>query len=221
MVLDLHEYRAPKATHAAFWLDAATRYKNHPGVIFGLLNEPHDVTWEVWRNGGVVIESGSTVGDRTIGMQGLVDTVRSVGANNLVTAGGLDWGYTHSGVLSGYALDDANLMYESHVYPWKSGWQRAFLDVAERYPVLLGEVGAQDTPMDFETEESFVPPEEWVPDILGVIQDRRLNWTAWCFHPKSSPCLITGWNYTPTRYWGVPAKSALSGESFPVPSRLR
>ncbi len=221
LVLDLHEYRAPTASHAAFWLDAATRYKNHPGVIFGLLNEPHDVSWEIWRNGGVVLESGSTVGDRTVGMQGLVDAVRSTGAGNLVTAGGLDWGYTHSGVLAGYALDDANLMYESHVYPWKSGWKRAFLDVAERYPVLLGEVGAQDTPMDFETEESFVPPEEWVPDILGVIQARRLNWTAWCFHPKSSPCLITGWDYTPTSYWGVPAKRALSGESFPAPASLR
>ena len=221
LVLDLHEYRAPKASHAAFWLDAATRYKNHPGVIFGLLNEPHDVSWDIWRNGGVVVESGSTVGDRTVGMQGLVDAVRSTGAGNLVTAGGLDWGYTHSGVLAGYALDDANLMYESHVYPWKSGWKQAFLDVAERYPVLLGEVGAQDTPMDFETEESFVPPEEWVPDILGVIQDRRLNWTAWCFHPKSSPCLITGWDYTPTSYWGVPAKRALSGDPFPAPAHLR
>ena len=221
LVLDLHEYRAPTASHAAFWLDAATRYKNHPGVIFGLLNEPHDVSWEIWRNGGVVVESGSTVGDRTIGMQGLVDAVRSTGAGNLVTAGGLDWGYTHSGVLTGYALDDANLMYESHVYPWKSGWKQAFLDVAERYPVLLGEVGAQDTPMDFETEESFVPPEEWVPDILGVIQERRLNWTAWCFHPKSSPCLITGWDYTPTTYWGVPAKRALSGQIFPAPTVLR
>ncbi len=221
MVLDLHEYLAPTASHAAFWLDAATRYKNHPGVIFGLLNEPHDISWEIWRNGGVVSDDGSGVGDRTVGMQGLVDAVRSTGATNLVTAGGLDWGYTHSGVLNGYALDDANLMYESHVYPWKSGWKRAFLDVAERYPVLLGEVGAQDTPMSFETEESFIPPEEWVPDILGVIQARRLNWTAWCFHPKSSPCMITGWDYTPTTYWGEPAKRALAGESFPEPARLR
>ncbi len=221
LVLDLHEYRAPTANHAAFWLDAATRYKNHPGVIFGLLNEPHDVSWEIWRNGGVVYESGSTVGDRTIGMQGLVDAVRSTGAGNLVTAGGLDWGYTLGGVLSGYALDDANLMYESHVYPWKSGWKESFLDVTERYPVLLGEVGAQDTPMDFETEESFVPPEEWVPDVLGLIQNRRLNWTAWCFHPRSSPRLITGWDYTPTTCWGVPAKNALSGTPFLAPAQLR
>ncbi len=32
--------------------------------------------------------------------------------------------------------------------------------------------------------------------------------------------MITGWDYTPTTYWGDPAKRALSGESF-VGSRIR
>ena len=86
LVLDLHEYRAAKPHHAAFWLDASTRYKNHPGVIFGLLNEPHDISWEVWRNGGLTTEQGTgsapaenaekLAAERTIGMQGLVDAVR-------------------------------------------------------------------------------------------------------------------------------------------------
>ena len=231
LVLDLHEYRAARPHHAAFWLDAATRYKDHPGVIFGLLNEPHDISWEVWRNGGLTTAEGTgsapaenaekLAAERTIGMQGLVDAVRSTGAKNLVSAGGLDWAYTLDGVLNGYALDDDNLMYESHCYPWKKGWKKAFLDAAEKYPVLLGEVGAQDKPMPWENEKSFVPPEQWVPDMLGLIQERRLNWTAWSFHPKCSPCLLLNWDYKPTPYWGVPARRALSGERFPAPARLR
>ncbi|MBQ6103034.1 MAG: cellulase family glycosylhydrolase [Kiritimatiellae bacterium] len=231
LVLDLHEFRAAKAHHAAFWLDAATRYKNHPGVIFGLLNEPHDIPWEVWRNGGFTTEKGTgsapaenaekLAAERTVGMQALVDAVRSTGAGNLVTASGLDWGYTLDGVLDGFALDDANLIYESHCYPWKKGWQKAFLDAAEKYPILMGEVGAQATPMPWENEKTFVPPEGWVPDMLGLIQEHRLNWTAWSFHPKCSPCLLSDWDYTPTPYWGVPAKRALSGERFPAPERLR
>ena len=229
MVLDLHEYRAAKPHHAAFWLDAATRYKDHPGVIFGLLNEPHDISWEVWRNGGMTSAEGTgaapaensekLVGERTIGMQALVDAVRSTGARNLVSAGGLDWAYTLDGVLEGYALDDGNLMYESHCYPWKRHWKKAFLDAAGKFPVLMGEVGAQDTPMPFEKPGDFVPPEEWVPDMLATIQEHRLNWTAWCFHPKASPCLITGWDYEPTPYWGVFAKRALAGERF-EPGRM-
>ena len=91
------------------------------------------------------------------------------------------------------------------------------MQVGER----LGEVGAQDTPMPWETQESFVPPEKWVPDMLGIIQEKRLNWTAWSFHPKCSPCLLLDWDYEPTPYWGAPAKRALSGERFPAPERLR
>ena len=226
MILDLHEYRAPKPHHAAFWLDAATRYKNHPGVIFGLLNEPHDISWEVWRNGGMAGDekTGSAhaenneklVGEMTIGMQKLVEIVRSTGAKNLVSVGGLDWGYTLSGVLNGYAIDDENLMYESHCYPWKRGWKKAFLDVAAKHPVLMGEVGAQDVPMPFEKKDEFVPPGEWVPDMLGTIQRYRLNWTAWSFHPKCSPCMLKNWDYEPTSYWGEPAQRALRGEKYEV-----
>ena len=224
MVLDLHEYRAPTATHAAFWLDAATRYKNHPGVIFGLLNEPHDITWELWRNGGVTSEesSGSApaendeelVGEMSVGMQGLVDIVRSTEARNLLSASGLDWGYLLDGVLNGYALNDSNVMYESHCYPWKNEWWRSFISVSEKYPVLMGEVGASDTPMSFETASSFVAPERWVPNMLAAIQRYRLNWTAWSFHPTSSPSLIKNWDYEPTSYWGEYAMRALHGESF-------
>src|SRR5690606_12481064 len=56
VVLDLHKYRAPTAKHAEFWRDAATRYKNHPAVLFDLLNEPHSTSWEIWRTGGFVEE---------------------------------------------------------------------------------------------------------------------------------------------------------------------
>ena len=235
VVLDLHEYRAPEQRHADFWRDAATRYANHPGVIFGLLNEPHDVSWEVWRNGGwvtdkpkakpgVAAENAAPVKKGyAVGMQRLVEVVRGTGARNVVSAGGLDWAYDLSGVLDGFALEDKvgnGVMYETHVYPWKRDWQRMFLDAAARYPILVGEVGCQPTPMPFEAPKAFEPPASWAPDMLGCIQKYRLNWTAWCFHPKASPCLLSDWDYTPTPYWGVPAKAALAGQAFEL-KRMR
>jgi endoglucanase len=45
IVLDLHEYKAATPKHVKFWKDAAKRYANRPGVIFELLNEPHDISW--------------------------------------------------------------------------------------------------------------------------------------------------------------------------------
>lgn len=224
LVVDLHEFRAPTWKHVSFWLDVSTRYRNHPGVIFGLLNEPHDIPWEVWRNGGqvsdkkkagVIAENKEAIRSfDSVGMQKLLDTVRANGAGNVVTAGGLDWAYDLSGVLNGYALAGSNIVYETHVYPWKRGWQKAFLDAAARHPILMGEVGAQPTPMPFESPKSFIPPEAWVPGMLATIQQYRINWTAWCFHPRSSPCLIGDWDYTPTPYWGKQAKAALGGQRF-------
>ncbi|MDB6170865.1 MAG: celA [Chthoniobacteraceae bacterium] len=228
IVLDLHDYRAPREKHAAFWQDVATRYKNHPAVIFELLNEPHDIPWEVWRNGGPVTDKKKNtdalaenqqtlVSYQSIGMQKLVEVIRSTGAKNLIIAGGLDWGYDLSGILNGFALDDLGgngIMYSSHVYPWKSDWPGKFLAVAGKYPVFIGEVGADTQPMAFIPTERQENPATWVPDMLGIIQKYELNWTAWCFHPTATPRVILDWNYTPTPFWGVFVKQALAGQTF-------
>jgi hypothetical protein len=229
LVLDLHDFRAANEKHVAFWKEVAARYKNNPAVIYELLNEPHDIPWEVWRNGGVVTEKkkgakGTLAENKeklthftAVGMQTLVDVVRQTGAKNLIVAGGLDWGYDLSGILTGSALDDRSgngIVYSSHVYPWKSDWQTKFLDVAEKYPLFLGEVGADTQRMDFIPAERQEDPATWVPDMLGVIQKHKLNWTAWNFHPKSTPRVILDWSYTPTPFWGEYVKRALAGEHF-------
>lgn len=228
LVLDLHDFRAPTEVHAAFWKEIAQRYKNNPAVLFELFNEPHDLTWEVWRNGGTVTDKKKSSGTltenkeklttfTTIGMQHLVDVVRKEEAKNIVIAGGLDWSYDLSGILTGYALDDHNgngIVYSSHVYPWKSDWQGKFVDVAAKHPLFLGEVGAEIQRMEFVPANRQEDPYTWSPDMLGLIQKYKLNWTAWNFHPKSTPRVILDWNYTPTPFWGEFVKKALAGEKF-------
>ena len=58
----------------------ASTYKNHPAVIFDLYNEPHDVSWDIWRNGGQVTEKASRRNPaktyEAVGMQTLLDAVR-------------------------------------------------------------------------------------------------------------------------------------------------
>ncbi|WP_186776531.1 glycoside hydrolase family 5 protein [Rubripirellula reticaptiva] len=231
VILDLHRFRAPEPQHAVFWKELATLYKDHPAVLFELFNEPHDLTWQVWRDGGFVSnekKSDSTAvaenkeelkGFESIGMQALVDAVRKTGAKNIVIAGGLDWSYDLSGILTGFALNDRNghgIVYSTHVYPWKSDWRDKFMDVAKRHPIFIGECGATQERLDFIPPEQHEDPATWVPDFIGVVQQHRYHWTAWSFHPKSSPCLLSDWDYTPTPYWGEPAKRALLGEQFPV-----
>lgn len=239
LVLDLHRYRSPKQIHADFWKEAATVYKNHPAVLFDLMNEPHGTSWEVWRNGGFVAEKkkagdedaflseiekkNNARGFESIGMQALIDAVRSTGAKNIVIVGGLDYAYDLSGILNGYAVDDKGgngIMYSTHVYPWKRGWQKSFLDVAEKYPILVGEVGADAKKMDFMPHDIQEDWDTWVPSMLGLIQKHKLNWTAWCLHPGASPRMLVDWTYEPTPYWGKQAKEALEGKQFKL-DRLR
>jgi hypothetical protein len=240
VVLDLHQYRAARPEYLTFWTEAANRYKNHPAVIFDLLNEPHGTTWEIWRDGGFIEEKKkdgdedafltaeeklhNKHGFQSPGMQKMLDTVRATGAKNIVVAGGLDYAYNLAGITEGFALTDRSgngIMYASHVYPWKKNWQKRFLDAAAKHPILLGEVGADSSKMKFIPANAQENAATWVPAMLGLIQKHRLNWTGWAFHSSASPRMLADWNYTPTPFWGQPAKDALAGKKFPEPDRLR
>ncbi len=243
LVLDLHRFGAPTDKHVEFWKDAAVRYKNHPAVLFELFNEPHGISWKIWRDGGnlkspenvtpdvnVTENNEKQAGEQSVGMQALVDAVRGQGAKNIVIAGGVDWSYNLSGVLKGYALQEREggngIVYSSHIYPWKKGWQAAMLDVAAVHPVFMGEVGCPEKWEDFsfisakERYEELGPNCKWPADMLGTIQKNKINWTGFSFHPKCGPMVISDWNYTPTPYWGVFVKDALAGKTFEV-ERLR
>lgn len=235
LVLDLHRFRAPNDGDVAFWKDAAARYKDNPTVLFGLFNEPHDISWEVWKSGGMVEEKkkasdalaenkDAITAYKTCGMQGLIDTVRATGAKNAVLVGGLDWAYDLSGVLKGFDLDDKGgngIIWDTHVYPWKSDWQGKFLEVAKTRAVLVGEVGCDQVRYDFIPPERFESPYTWALDMIGCIQQNRLHWTAWAFHPRCGPPMIQDQaTFTPTPFWGAYVRSALLGKTF-APAKLR
>jgi endoglucanase len=112
-----------------FWASAAKEFANHPAVLFDLYNEPRDVSWQVWRDGGNLVEthkkaSGVKREYHTPGMQKLVDTCRAQGAKNVVVAEGLGWGFDLSGIVKGFALKDPGgngVAYSTHLYSWTKG----------------------------------------------------------------------------------------------------
>jgi hypothetical protein len=182
-----------------FWHDLATRYKNHPNVIFGLYNEPHDVPWEVWLKGGTATDIPARWNpDQTkttyaaVGMQKLYDTVRAAGAENIVTVSGLDWGYDLSGVLQGYAIEGTNYLYETHPYPNKPDWDGSFGEVSGKYPVYVGEWGFGGRA--FGKTNGL----DYARSLMAYTEQHRLHWTAWDLHTAAGPTLIKNWNYQPT-----------------------
>ncbi len=210
----LGQHNMPDQHSIAFWHDAATRYKNFPNVIFGLYNEPHDTSWDIWHNGGPVVDIPPEWADdqtRTkydgVGMQRLYDTVRATGAQNLVMVSGLDWGYDLSGVLHGHAIAGENIVYETHPYPLKKNWDKHFGEVSKKYPVYVGEWGFSGRAFSGTNGAAYGQR------LMDYLKDHGIRmWTAWDFSPTAGPTLIKNWSYEPTEF-GKFAKEQLAAEA--------
>jgi endoglucanase len=225
VILDLHwsdggvwgehigQHNMPDDNSVPFWKEVSAAYANNPAVLFDLYNEPHDVSWDTWRNGGTVVDKDSKVDGsqalsyHTPGMQKLLEVCRGQRARNVVVAGGLDWAYDLRGVVDGHALDDPKgngVAYSTHIYPAKTwythgttksqDWDRLIIPASEKYPVIVGEFGSSGT--------------NYAGQVVEFANQNNLSWIAWCFHPYARPILILDWDYTPSRY-GLVIKNAL------------
>lgn len=208
----------PDWNSVTFWgLVANTAWiKNNPAVMFDLYNEPHDVSWSVWRNGGSTGSSPS----QTPGLQKLLTTVRGVGANNVCIAGGLNWAFDLTGVVgkaSGdstvYALTDTGsgngVIYASHCYSSKgyttgSGWDPYVTIATSTVPVLIEEFGATSSDGIGWTNSAI----SWID---GANSNNYLySATAWAFSADVSPTLLTSFSGFPTTsYFGAPVSTWL------------
>jgi hypothetical protein len=194
------QHRMPDTNSVAFWKSLAEAYGDRPAVLFGLYNEPHDVSWTVWRDGGLVTETleengaSAAVAYEAVGFQALADTVRAAGAaENILVVGGLDWGYDLGGVLGGYALEGTDIVYDTHCYPWKdANWNAKFGDAGRHTAILVGEWGG-----DFRERPS---DRTYGQTLARYLRTNAFCWTAWCFHPSAGPCLILDWTYAPTGF---------------------
>ncbi len=231
-ILDLHwndmnqwgdaigQHRMADTNSLLFWKDLAKRYKNHPAVIFDLYNEPMGIDWETWKNGGYITETFSdkshvskdkdketTRTYHTPGMQKIADTIRAVGAKNLLMISGLDWGYWLEGIDQGYAIDDKGgngILYDTHVYPWKPlDWDAHTTLIADRYPIIIGEFGHYGDAAAPREGKQVLTSDEWLHRILSWIDEHNYHFTAWDFHPHAGPCLIQSFNNEPTEFFGV------------------
>jgi endoglucanase len=228
VLLDLHwndadewgknigQHKMPDQNSLAFWKDCASSYRNRPGVLFDLYNEPHDVSWDVWLKGGEVKETkgdGARQGKfvpvtyQTPGMQALLDQIRGTGAKNLVVCGGLDWAYDLSGFLKGYQLQDTKgfgVIYACHNYPFKGDavakWEEKMDAALPTIPVIMSEFGA----------DGATVPNPWIQEVLKYADAHHMNYTAWDLHPAAGPILISDWKYTPTPAFGALVKADLA-----------
>ena len=233
IILDLHwsdcnewgrnigQHSMPDLNSVAFWKDFAPVYANNPAVLFDLYNEPHDVSWDVWLKGGMILDKPNQRGAvaknyQCVGMKELLDTVRATGAKNVVIAGGLDWAYDFSGILAGRQLSDPKgngVIYANHCYDNKGDnvyvWIAKMEEATAKLPVIVSEFGGDSG------SGKRMPADNWLLHVLQAINEHQWSYTAWDLHPAAGPALISDWNYTPSPRYGVFVKQALAG-TLPV-----
>jgi hypothetical protein len=236
ILLDLHwsdagewgrnigQHHLPDENSLAFWKDLAPRTRDDPAVLFDLYNEPSGITWDQWLGGGVLTEtdkaSGTVLTYRSVGLQEILDAIRSTGARNVAVAGGINWSYEVGGIPQGRQLRDstgAGVVYANHPYPHAfpgigretiDQWTGRIAAFAKRYPVIITEFGSMESKWAFPAGSNY-GDERWNREMITVLEEHSWNWTAWDFHPSAWPCLVSDWDYTPTPHFGVWVKRAL------------
>ncbi|MDY3031057.1 MAG: cellulase family glycosylhydrolase [Clostridia bacterium] len=236
IILDCHTYVMPLNESLEMWKDIAAKYANNSAVLFGLLNEPHDIkptgvdsergAWDVWRNGGQITISDEEV--TGVGHQQLLEAIRKTGANNICIAGGLNWAFDISGLADGYdglehgyrltdTADGNGVIYDSHAYPVKGAkdsWNKTIGPVRRVAPILIGEWGwdSSDSAIsggDCTSDIWMNQLMNWMDDTYGDYDGVPVNWTGWNLHMSSSPRMIDSWDFKTTAYNGTYIKKRL------------
>ena len=218
----------PNTSYSAdFWRSVATRFKSNPMVLFDLFNEPipnnnaNDGTdagamrsWSCWRDGGAGGNCDTTLslsvgtslsGSQAVGMQALVDAVRSTGAQNVIVLGGIQWANTiwsssSRNILTYKPVDPLGQLVASlHSYdgtwcPDTACYDREVAPVAAQMPVIFGEFGngGGATPLNA---------------LMNWADAHGVGYLAWTWSVSSSGFsqykLILSWDGTPNDFGQV------------------
>jgi hypothetical protein len=195
----------PDASTVAFWKAVAPLFASDSHVWFDLFNEPTESTdpksvdsptsanWSTWRNGGGAL----------VGMQQLVDDIRSVAPENLILAEGLKGAKSLENI-EGNLLAGSNIVYSVHPYfdpnnRLPSEWDARWGNLTSQIPVLIGEWGQYETSRSSCASNAPV----LVPDFLGYVTAHHVGLIAWALAPGN---MIRGTNLEdPTAFdSGVP-----------------
>ena len=201
VILDVHNYaryfgkvigspEVPEDRFAGLWKELAKEFKADRNVMFGLMNEPHDMPGRQWL----------TAANATIA------AIRATGATNLILVPGNSWTGAHSWanggadansvVMLGVKDPASNFIFEAHQYLDRdcSGTKPVVVSATigserlarftewckeHRFRALLGEFGAPPGELS----------ERAVHDLLGYMEKNRDVWAG-----------FTWWSAGP--WWG-------------------
>jgi endoglucanase len=178
-----------------FWRTMAKHYKgNNTVAFFELFNEPTTMngelgtcTWQQWKELN----------------EEMITIIRASGGTAIPLVAGFDWAYELKNVKTN-PIQAEGIAYVSHPYPmkrdkpWEEKWTSDWGYVAEKYPLILTEIGFCG-PDDKGAHIPVISDESYGDAITTYCDQRGISFVVWVFDPHWSPMLISDWNFTPTR----------------------
>lgn len=191
----------PDTNTERVWTELALMFGNDRGVMFELYNEPalfaSATNWQLWLNGGNVVQGGETV-CQAVGVQSLVDVIRSEQAPNVIIVPGLSGELTLAGMPT--VVDPANpadpqLAYGVHYPSLASGisrWNQAFGQLASVVPVIVTEWdqnSTHDCITNAPTASTF---------LLDYLISKQIGLVGFAFDLPGT--IVADYSYAPTSF---------------------
>ncbi|GEM_PF-2986200 len=204
-----------------FWTSIANTFKDNSSVLFEPYNEPHDISWSCWKDGGCSVK-GSRSGDGNFivaGMQEMTNAIRATGATNIIVITGLNWGSDISQWVQFKPSDPLNQL-AAGWHSYGDGlscqnlacWNTTLKSVLNTAPILGTEIG------EFDCNHTYID------QVMNFLDSVGQSYYAWAWGPYNcakDPALITDWSGNPTQTYGQGYKNHLLQlpSNTPVPTQ--
>jgi hypothetical protein len=183
-----------------FWDLISKKYGDNPTVaFFELYNEPTTINGEL---GDFSWDELKTLHEK------MIKIIRDNNDKTIPLVSGFNWAYDLKPVKNN-PVDAENIAYVSHPYPqkvdepWEEKWTEDWGYVAEKYPLVLTEIGycLEDEPG---AHIPVISDDSYGEAITEYCDKHGISYVVWVFDPDWSPMLFSDWDYTPTtqgKFW--------------------
>ncbi len=177
-----------------FWRTISQHFKgNNTMAFFEVFNEPTTYHGQLgtcsWRQWKELVEE-------------MIMIIRANGSEAIPLVGGWNWAYDLTAIREN-PIEAEGIAYVSHPYPqkrdkpWEEKWTKDWGFVAEKYPLILTEIG-----FCYENERGAHIPvmsdESYGDIITSYCNERGISWVAWVFDPNWAPMMFYDWSFKPT-----------------------
>ncbi|HLZ81676.1 MAG TPA: cellulase family glycosylhydrolase [Ktedonobacteraceae bacterium] len=216
----------PKPETIAFWKTIAAHFASNTMLMFEAFNEPAYPDANTWLNGGGTVTGSTGKSAPIVGMQAVVNAIRSTGAPQIIVIAGVA-----TAITGNHFIQDPNIIYTRHVFQQvvsgnPTAWDALWGPLKGVYPLDFGEWALEpNSNLAIRCKgATMANADQIVTNFLNYMDANNISWTAWQF--DTYYLIQDHTNFTPTRLddpnnpWTCPSPNSTAGMGAVVQKHL-